>query len=85
MISDDFDPAYSPSVYMFGGTGLGKTHLSLAIVGEIIKRGYSAIYGSWQGFVSAVGDTARISCMVFMIIAGAVIFGRFLARRRRSE
>ncbi len=37
---------------------------------------------SWKGFLSAVGDTVRISCMVFMIIAGAVIFGRFLAITR---
>jgi len=33
---------------------------------------------SWQGFVSSITDTLRISCMVFMIIAGAVVFGRFL-------
>ena len=31
---------------------------------------------SWKGFLAAVGDTVRISCMVFMIIAGAVIFGQ---------
>ncbi len=37
---------------------------------------------SWRGFVSAVGDSVRISCMVMMIIAGAVIFGRFLAITR---
>ena len=37
---------------------------------------------SWKGFLAAVGDTVRISCMVFMIIAGAVIFGRFLAITR---
>ena len=37
---------------------------------------------SRKGFLAAVGDTVRISCMVFMIIAGAVIFGRFLAITR---
>ena len=37
---------------------------------------------SWQGFLAAVNTTVRISCMVFMIIAGAVIFGRFLALTR---
>lgn len=37
---------------------------------------------SRKGFLAAVGDTVRISCMVFMIIAGAVIFGRFLAVTR---
>ncbi len=37
---------------------------------------------SWQGFISSVNDTLRISCMVIMIVAGAVIFGRFLAVTR---
>jgi len=37
---------------------------------------------SLEGFFAAVKDTVRISCMVFMIIAGAVIFGRFLAITR---
>jgi C4-dicarboxylate transporter DctM subunit len=37
---------------------------------------------SWKGFVSSVVDTLRISCLVFMIVAGAVIFGRFLAVTR---
>ena len=33
-------------ILMNGGTGLGKTHLSLAVGNEIIKKGYSVIYGS---------------------------------------
>lgn len=33
-------------ILMSGGTGLGKTHLSLAIGNEIIRKGYSVIYGS---------------------------------------
>lgn len=33
-------------ILMLGGTGLGKTHLSLAIGSEVIKKGYSVIYGS---------------------------------------
>ncbi len=34
-------------ILMIGGTGLGKTHLSLAIGNEVIKKGgYSVIYGS---------------------------------------
>jgi len=35
-----------------------------------------------QGFIKAVTDTLRISSMIFMIISGAVIFGRFLALTR---
>ncbi|MDD5168039.1 MAG: TRAP transporter large permease [Syntrophales bacterium] len=37
---------------------------------------------TWQGFIASITDTLRISCMVFMIIAGAVIFGRFLTITR---
>jgi tripartite ATP-independent transporter DctM subunit len=37
---------------------------------------------SWQGFIQSVLDTLRISCLVFMIVAGAVIFGRFLTVTR---
>jgi C4-dicarboxylate transporter, DctM subunit len=36
----------------------------------------------WGGFVAAVKDTLRISCMVIVIIAGALIFGRFLTVTR---
>ena len=37
---------------------------------------------TWQGFRSSLVDTLRISCMVFVIVAGAVIFGRFLTVTR---
>jgi len=37
---------------------------------------------SWNGFLASVMDTLRISCMVIVIVAGAVIFGRFLAVTR---
>ena len=37
---------------------------------------------SWKGFVNAALDTLRISCMVIVIVAGAVIFGKFLAVTR---
>lgn len=33
-------------ILMIGGTGLGKTHLSLAIGKDVIEKGYSVIYGS---------------------------------------
>ncbi len=36
----------SKGIFMTGGTGLGKTHLSLAIASEVIEHGYSAVYGS---------------------------------------
>ena len=37
---------------------------------------------TWGKFKSSVNDTLRISCMVFMIVAGAYIFGRFMAVTR---
>jgi C4-dicarboxylate transporter DctM subunit len=37
---------------------------------------------SWQGFLKSIVDTLRISCLVFMIVAGAVIFSRFLTVTR---
>ncbi len=42
----------SQSLYFFGRTGLGKTHLSLAIANEAIKKGYNVIYGSVIGFLN---------------------------------
>jgi len=42
--SEDFSPS-SPSLYVFGKTGLGKTHLTLAAAAEIIKKGYHVVYG----------------------------------------
>ena len=38
----------SPSLLFFGETGLGKTHLSLSIAGEVINAGYSVLYNSAQ-------------------------------------
>ncbi|MDZ7663944.1 MAG: TRAP transporter large permease [Desulfotignum sp.] len=37
---------------------------------------------SWAGFVKSLMETLRTSCMVLMLIAGAVIFGKFLAVTR---
>ncbi len=36
----------SESILIFGNTGLGKTHISLAIANEVLKKGYSVIYDS---------------------------------------
>ena len=36
----------SKSILMKGATGLGKTHLSLAIANEVIRRGYGVMYVS---------------------------------------
>ena len=42
----------SNSLYFCGRTGLGKTHLSLAIANEAIKKGYNVVYGSVINFLN---------------------------------
>jgi tripartite ATP-independent transporter DctM subunit len=37
---------------------------------------------NWQGFVKSLYETLRTSCMVMLLIAGAVVFGKFLAVTR---
>lgn len=44
--------AHSPNLMFMGGTGLGKTHLSLAIANVAINKGYSVVYGSAQNILS---------------------------------
>lgn len=39
---------HSPSLLFYGKTGLGKTHLSLAIAGKAVEEGYGVIYSSAQ-------------------------------------
>lgn len=39
---------HSPSLLLYGKTGLGKTHLSLAIAGKAVEEGYGVIYSSAQ-------------------------------------
>lgn len=43
--SADFD-SKSGSLYLCGSTGLGKTHLSLAIANVVVRKGYNVIYDS---------------------------------------
>lgn len=42
----NFDPKHSESLLFMGDTGLGKTHLTLAIVYELLNRGFDVIYGA---------------------------------------
>jgi len=37
---------------------------------------------TWKGFVKSLYETLRTSCMVMFLIAGAVVFGKFLAVTR---
>ncbi len=51
--SQDFSLS-SPSLLMMGATGLGKSHLSLSIAGEVVKKGYMVLNGSVQDLFGAV-------------------------------
>ena len=37
---------------------------------------------TWKGLLDSVTETLKISCMVFILVSGAIIFGRFLAITR---
>ena len=37
---------------------------------------------SWRGFVQSLVETTRVTCMILVIVAGATVFGHFLAITR---
>ena len=51
--AEDFSPD-SESLYMHGATGLGKTHLSLAIANVVAEKGFRVIYDSAQNLLSSL-------------------------------
>jgi C4-dicarboxylate transporter DctM subunit len=58
-----FTPTEAAAIGAFGT-------LSIALVGRNL---------SWRGFVQSLQETTRISCMILVIVAGATVFGHFLA------
>lgn len=53
-------PKAGAGLLFWGGTGLGKTHLSAAIASEVAKKGYSVIYESAQNIFDTY-DAVRFS------------------------
>ena len=51
--ADDFG-LYSDNLLFYGNTGLGKTHLSLAIAKTAAEKGYNAAYGSLLNFLHTI-------------------------------
>lgn len=44
--------ASANSLFFFGATGLGKTHLSLAIADKVIQKGFGVVYGTAQNLLT---------------------------------
>ncbi len=61
-----FTPTEAAAVGVFGVLAVSLIHRQL----------------NWAGFVASLYETLRTSCMVMLLIAGAVIFGKFLAVTR---
>ncbi len=63
---------------LFGGwftpTEAGGVGAAGVLLAALVRRQLT-----WDGFRRAVVDSLRTSCMVLMLVAGAVVFGHFLA------
>jgi len=66
---------------LFGGiftpTEAGAIGAFATLMVAVVRRNIN-----WSGFSQALFETTRISCMILMIVAGATIFGKFLAVSR---
>ena len=50
----NFSPEASKNLLFLGGAGLGKTHLTLSIVNEVIKKGYLPVYSSAENLFTSI-------------------------------
>jgi C4-dicarboxylate transporter DctM subunit len=67
---------------VIGGLFLGwfsPTQAGAAGAGGALIIGLARRQLNWKGFLFAVKDTLRITCMVMIIVTGAIIFGHFMA------
>ena len=44
----------SPSILMVGGTGLGKTHLSMSIAKDVMEKGFGVVHGTANSILNAI-------------------------------
>ncbi|RLC72555.1 MAG: C4-dicarboxylate ABC transporter permease [Chloroflexi bacterium] len=61
----------------FSPTQAGAAGAAGALIIALVRRSIS-----WGGFIEAVKDGLRITCMVMVIVTGATIFGHFMAVAR---
>ncbi len=59
---------------LFSPTQAGAVGAAGALIIGLARRQLT-----WQGFLFAIKDTLRITCMVMVIVAGAIVFGHFIA------
>ena len=72
-------------IFVIGGLFLGwfsPTQAGGAGAAGALLIGLARRQLTWQGFLIAVKDALRISCMVMVIVTGAIIFGHFMAVTR---
>lgn len=51
--AESFTPESAQNLALFGGTGLGKTHLSSAVARKVIEKGYDVLYVTAIELISA--------------------------------
>jgi C4-dicarboxylate transporter DctM subunit len=61
----------------FTPTQAGAAGAAAVLLIALVRRNMS-----WRGFVDALKETTLVSCMVMVLVAGALIFSRFLAATR---
>jgi tripartite ATP-independent transporter DctM subunit len=54
---------------VFTPTEAGAAGVLITLIVSIVSRKLT-----WKGFMRSIGDTLKISCMVYMLVAGAIIF-----------
>lgn len=62
---------------IFTPTEAGAVGAFCTLVFALLRRSLT-----WQGFLAALNETTRITCMIMLIVAGATVFGHFLAVSR---
>lgn len=64
----------SPNLYLFGETGIGKTHLALSIASEVLKKQFNVVYVSSQNiFFAMQQDRAEAANIIETLLAADLL------------